>query len=171
MARQQQGRFRQMTNDIDAKIVKLLQKHYREYEASRPFLDWLASRTNDAAETSVDRMMQMGQLSRSDAVWLGKKLEEYGCSVFISGRKGYKSRVAWEYSLRSVGKAAIGKSQVLEELDPDIQADAIDQQALNPTVVAAEQDNELRISVDEAKRGLAATFGVPPSAIEITVRV
>ena len=144
-----------------------LRKLYREDGAAKAVLDWAASRTNDAAETSLDRLMQMAQIGRSEAVELARTLDETGCGEFIVGRKGWKSRIRWTYSLRSLGSAAQGQTAELKEIDPEVAEDAVDQQQ---PPQPADVPGDRGLTIAEAKRGLATMFGVNPEAIEIIIR-
>ena len=157
-----------MNKRIDERLVTELRKLYREDGAAKAVLDWAAGRTNDAAETSLDRLMQMAQIGRSEAVELARTLDEIGCGEFIVGRKGWKSCIRWTYSLRSLGWAAQGQTAELKEIDPEVAEDAVDQQ--QPPPAAADAPGDRGLTIAEAKRGLATMFGVSPEAIEIVVR-
>jgi len=155
-----------MNKKIDGRLVAELRQLYREDGAARALLDWAARRTNDSAETSLDRVMRVAQIGRSEAVDLARTLGEIGCGEFIVGRKGWKSRIRWSYSLVSLGLAAQGQTAELKEVDPELAEDAVDQQ--QPLTGDAPGDRALTIA--EAKRGLAATFGVSPDSVDIVIR-
>src|SRR6266581_3345598 len=87
-----------MNKKIDGRLVTELRQLYRQDGAARALLDWAARRTNDSAETSLDRVMRVAQIGRSEAVELARTLGEIGCGEFIVGRKGWKSRIRWSYS-------------------------------------------------------------------------
>jgi len=116
-----------MVTSIGKDVVDRIRELYKEDETSRSFFDWAASRVNDSAETSLDRMTQKLGLGRADVVSLAKQLEDAQCGRFIVGRKGAKSRVKWFYSLRSLGHAAKGDINDLEDIDPEIVDEAADQ--------------------------------------------
>ncbi len=155
-----------MNKKIDERLVTELRKLYREDGAARVLLDWAARRTNDAAETSLDRLMRVAQIGRSEAVELVRTLDEIGCGEFIVGRKGWKSRIRWSYSLVSLGLAAQGQTTELKLVDPELAEDAVDQQ--QPLTSDALGDRPL--TIPEAKRALAATFSVSPESIDIIIR-
>jgi len=154
-----------MNAHIDDRLVLELRKLHKERDSARTLLDWAASRTNDAAETSVERLMQMARVGRPEAVELARVLEEIGCGEFIVGRKGWKSRMRWSYSLRSLGKAAQGQTAQLEDVDPELVEDAVDQPP--PTTGMG---TERPLTIAEAKRRLAVSFGIHPEAIDIVIR-
>jgi len=155
-----------MNKHIDERLVSELRNFYRDDEGGKALFDWAAGRTNDAAETSLERLMQVTQITRSEAVELARALNEIGCGDFLVGRKGWKSRIRWTYSLRSLGQAAQGHTTELKEVDPEVTGDAVDQQQ----PLANETRGERPLTIIEAKRGLAAMFGVNPEAIDIVIR-
>lgn len=156
-----------MNRKVDRSLNNAIRSVYEEIEGGRIFLDWAAARTNDAAETSIDRMTQVADISRFQAIELAKALCAAGCGEYIIGRKGWKTRVRWSFSLRSIGKAATGETVELEELDPELVEDVSDQ--LGGGSIDGGGTSQ-PLSIAEAKRRLAETFGVLPEAIEITVR-
>jgi hypothetical protein len=156
-----------MNKGIDNhRLMTELQELYQKDTAARTLLDWAAGRTNDAAETSIDRLMHVTGIGRSEAVELSRIFDEIGCGEFVIGRKGWKSRIRWQYSLINLGEAAQGRTTELKKADPELTADVVDQQ--QPLTSDAPSDRALTIA--EAKRGLAAGFGVAPESIDITIR-
>ena len=155
-----------MNANIDKNMEIAIREVYQEDENAKAFFDWAAERKNDAAETSIDRISQVANISRQQANELAKSLSDAGCGEYVIGRRGWKTRVRWDYSLRSLGKAAKGEDVELEEVDPELEADVSDQVA-NLTQDGVEGQ---RMSIADAKRRLAETFGVSPEAIEITIR-
>jgi NAD-dependent DNA ligase len=156
-----------MNKDIEDHKIAGLRELYQLTPAARAVFDWAASRTNDAAETNLDRIMQKTQVSRSEAVDMARRLDDLGCGVFVVGRKGAKSRIRWNYSLKSMGQAAQGHTDSLDELDSDVAEDVVDQQLISTTEPSI---GDVTLTIPEAKRQLALAFGVTPEAIEITIR-
>jgi hypothetical protein len=156
-----------MDKRVDDRLVTELRRLYSEDDAAKRFWDWAAGRTNDAVETSVERLMQMAQIGRSEAVELARAFDEIGCGEFIVGRKGWKSRIRWARSLRSLGRAAQGKTAKVDEIDSEIAEDVVSQP---PPPAGGELSAGRPLTIAEAKRGLAATFGVSPEAIDIIIR-
>jgi hypothetical protein len=152
---------------MDTEITKRVRLLYEADDKAKGLFDWLASRTNDVAETSIERICGMVDLERWQAIELAKSLAAISICDFIVGRKGWKSRVRWHYSVRSLGQAARGEAVKIEEIDPELAEEAADQQLVSEET---EPKQEVGLSLAEAKRGLAVTFGVKPEAIEIIIR-
>ena len=152
-----------MNNHIGDKLQKEVRALYKSDERIQAFFVWAANRANDAAETSVDRISQVANASYAEARAFAKELCEIGCGEFIIGRKGWKSRIRWEVSLRSLGKAAKGDADTIDTIDPELAEDVADQQANS-------SDAGSVLTIAEAKRRLALALGVKLEAIEITVR-
>src|SRR5437868_192897 len=103
-----------MNGRIDGEIVNKIKALYETDPVAKGLFDWLANRTNDVAETSVDRICQMVDVDRYQAIDLARILADIGVCDFIVGRKGWKSRVRWRYSVSSLGFAAKGQSEQIE---------------------------------------------------------
>jgi hypothetical protein len=116
-----------MVDNIQKNILEEIRALYQEDEVAQRFFDWVAERKNDSAETSLDRIASRLNLHRSEAVVLAKQLDNAKCARFILGRKGAKSRMQWAYSLRSLGMAAKGRIDQLDDVDPDIAAESAEQ--------------------------------------------
>jgi len=157
-----------MNGRMDSEIVKKIRALYDSDETAKNLFDWLAGRINDVAETSIDRICSMLELERYQAVELAKALASMGVCDFIVGRKGWKSRVRWRFSVRSLGEAAKGESANIAAIDPELAEEVADQQPGGEEI--PEVKPEVGLTLAEAKKGLAIAFGVDPEAIEITVR-
>lgn len=148
-------------------LVPELRRMYLDDPAARRFWDWAAARVNDAAETSIDRIMSVAQIDRSEAVELGRRFDDAGVGEFIVGRKGWKSRVRWARSLCGLGKAAQGQVEQVDDVDPELVEESADHH-----LFPSDPDEAVGkpLTIMEAKRGLAAKFGVSPDKIEIIIR-
>lgn len=149
-------------------LVEKLRSFYAVNEAARAFFDWAAQRQRNASETSLEAIEYRTGMDHSQAVTLGRNLSDIGICEFVSGRKGYKTRLRWHFSLSLIGLAAKGQKDVLsEELEEDWDGvDAVDADESNSDV-----SESLRpLTIPEAKRRLAITLDVDPSLIEITVK-
>jgi len=153
---------------MDTEIVRKIRALHESDERAKKLFDWLSARTNDVAETSIDRICAMVDIARYEAVELAKTLAVIGVCGFIVGRKGWKSRVRWRYSVKSLGEAAKGESAEIEEIDPELEEEA-DQQIV-VVEEPAEVPPETGLTLAEAKRGLAITFGVQPDDIQIIIK-
>lgn len=156
-----------MANHIAKALADDLKVLYGRDATARAFFDWAAERKNDAAETSVDRISQIINDSYSEARELAKRLCEIGAGEFIIGRKGWKSRISWKFSLRSLGQAARGTAE-LQEVDQDLIEETRDQ----VESISAQETPILskRLTISDAKRRLAESLGVSPESIEIIIK-
>jgi hypothetical protein len=160
-----------MNRHIEGHTVDQVRAVYLEDDIAQRFFEWAAGRSYDAAETSIDRMAAMARADRWETIRLARRLDEIGCGKFVAGRKGWKSRMVWSFSLKSLGEAAQGKSTDLKELDPEVAEDAADQQQITAAGHSnAEPIDEGHFTIGEAKRRLAESLGINPEAIEITIR-
>ena len=140
---------------------------YENDEAASTLFKWAVERQNDASQTPIDRLEQMG-IDRRKAIELARELERLGYAKFIMGRRGSRSRIEWKASLKNIGRAATGEAAFLEGRTPESAveiADPMDRQKEQAGTADVET-----LSIAEAKRRLAASLGVAPEAIEITVR-
>ena len=112
------------SEEIDRRVGERLRRLYGRDDPARQFFEWAAQRTNDAAQTSVERLAQKTGLDRRAAIEFARALEDIGCGEFIVGRRGAKSRIAWRYSLISIGEAAAGRTEKPEPLDTELQEEA-----------------------------------------------
>ncbi len=155
-----------MTNDLDKDVIKAIRALYKSNPQAQALFDALAIRKKDASETSVDNISNTLNITRGDAVDLARALGETGCGRFLVGRKGWKSRFEWEYSVISLGQAAAGESADLEKaVDPVPEVDDDEKPAIQPALTSRS------ITISEAKQMLAASLGVSVENIEITVKV
>lgn len=101
--------------------LKALRKLYQSRSSAKAVFDYWAQRDNNSAQTTVDRLLaalrQQGtEVPRRDLVDLFRALDAAHCGKFVIGRKGKKSRFEWEASLTSVGRAAAGEHDEVEEI-------------------------------------------------------
>lgn len=153
-----------MDRSVSQDIIASLKEMYETDEAAKTFFDWAAIRRNDATSTSIDLLAQKADTDPRGAREIAKQLAEIGCGDFIVGRRGAKSRIVWSVSLRSIGKAAAGKSREIDPVDSELFEDSVDLNDGSSGVTAS------TLTIAEAKLRLAASLGVRPEAIEITVR-
>lgn len=145
-----------------------LRELFEEDPGAREFLKWASERQNDAARTSIDRLEQKAGVDRRKAIELAKQFDRLGCGRYIIGRRGAPSRIEWTFSLKSIGRAAVGETAALEKVDPELVAESADLVDLAKEDAGSAESG--RLSIAEAKRRLAITLGVNPEAIEITIR-
>jgi hypothetical protein len=152
-----------MANDIAHDTILELRTMFRDDPAARALFEWAAARKNDASETSIAYLAQRAETTEANATKLARRLDELGCGEYIVGRRGGTSRIVWDYSLKSIGKAAKshqGESAVLEPKDPDLAAESVEDRG----------SAEAPLTIAQAKKRLAIALGVSPESIEIVVR-
>lgn len=103
--------------------VKTLKALYASDPAAKAILDEFASRQRNQQATKLEqlryRLNNAGVgVAKSDVIRILRKLDELGCGDFRTGRKGHPTRFLWKYDLVSVGKAAAGGTQAIEEIQP-----------------------------------------------------
>ena len=151
-----------MQSNVASETVAGLRKMFATDDAARKFFLWAANRQNDATQTSIDYLAAKAGADRKRALEIAKELEELGCGTFMVGRRGAKSRIIWDASLKSIGSAAAGTSPEVQSLDPELKAETND--------LKDESGQGLSLTIPEAKKRLAETLGITPNAIEIIVR-
>ncbi len=153
-----------MTNDFHPATVQAIQDLYESDADARKLFDWTASLKKDAAETTLERIVDVLGISRKSAVALAQKLEEAECGRFIVGRKGSHSRFEWHYSRVSLGQVAAGETEKIEPVSSDLATEAEDEAAI------AAVTGEKPLTIASAKAMLALSLGVQPEQIEITIK-
>src|SRR5215217_3712849 len=151
-----------MGNEFNDDIVRVLQAMYKADGVARRLFDWVASRKNDASETTIDRFSAKLGINRGEAVALAKKIEAAGCGEFLVGRRGSKSRFVWAYSCISLGQAAAGESTDLEAVTDAV----IDEEDFDVTdnEIESPQPSAPALTIAEAKRQLAHSLGIDQSS-------
>lgn len=107
-------------SSLNLKAIKAL---YSADPTAKSVLDEFASRQRNQQKTKLDQLLlRLGNAGkaapRAEVINVLRKLDEYGCGKFIAGRKGHPTRFEWQYDLVSVGKAAAGGTQSIEEIQP-----------------------------------------------------
>src|ERR1700676_5466445 len=106
-----------MNGVIESDKVGMIHHLYTEDEVARRFLDAAAARVNDATETKVERAATIARVSESEIRRVFREFQRMGLGALIQGRKGHKTRFVWDYSLRSIGRAATNQAKSLENID------------------------------------------------------
>lgn len=116
------GTLAQMSHNQSKSVnyAKLLQL-YKGSPAARSVLDHLASRERNWRTTTVDRIhanviQDNPSVSRADLISVFRELESCGCGTFKTGRKGHASRLEWHVQMVSVGRAAAGETDRVEQM-------------------------------------------------------
>lgn len=117
----------------DAVDFKSLRELYRTDNAARHVFDHFASRERNWRSTSVDTIQSnvnsnSAEVSRGEVISVFRQLEEAGCGTFKTGRKGWPSRFEWDVQMVSVGQAAAGETDDVQDMtdeDNGEQTDAL----------------------------------------------
>jgi hypothetical protein len=99
-----------VSEQVDSQSARKL---YAANACARAILDQFASRQQDRAEVTVDRLLQLlaaegHEISRRDIIGTLRKLQEIGAGAFVVGRKGQQSRFVRAVNLADLGKLARG---------------------------------------------------------------
>ncbi|KQQ72942.1 hypothetical protein ASF70_15840 [Rhizobium sp. Leaf321] len=165
-----------MNAKVSNTILKNIRQLYKENDRATILFDAMASRRKDTGTTSIDHLSKSLGISRGEAVSFARVLETAGCGSFLVGRRGQKSRFVWAYSPISLGKAALGEDDEIEDIDSTVAAVEDDEEEMDDahTADAAPVLSSARkfpnITISEAKAALAESLGVPITSVEITVR-
>ncbi len=135
-------------------MIEALRNLYQRNKAAKALLDYFAKRQKNMRETSVRRLEQALReegvlLSRAEIIDVLKELGALKVGRFISGRRGWESRFAWNFGLGSVGRAAAGNTRQLERITDDAESD-LDE--------PAEDDTE----IEDLSDALTHTFRLRP---------
>jgi hypothetical protein len=113
--------------------LKALKALYGSDPAAKAVLDEFASRQRNQQTTKLEQLLfrlnnaGIG-VAKGDVIRVLRKLDEFGCGDFRTGRKGHPTRFEWKYDLVSVGKAAAGGTHPVEEIRPTVDQDNGDEQ-------------------------------------------
>jgi biotin operon repressor len=140
-------------------VIKAARWLYGKNPLARQLFDLNAQRERDATSTSVDVIERKLDISRADAIELARELEEANCGVFKRGRRGWSSRLQWNYSCIVLGKVAAGESIPLKKPENPQEDEE-----------AEEIDSNEGMTIPEAKSALAKHLGISVEQIEINIR-
>ncbi len=98
-----------MIKILDADLSDKLKRIYTSNKGAKALLDSFATRKRDVAETSVRRAAQLANMDYIEILKTLRELAQAGAGEFKVGRKGLKSRIVWEYGVRSLAAAALGE--------------------------------------------------------------
>ena len=106
-----------MNGSIKNNVISILGSLYRDDPSAKAILDYFSTRKKAMRVSSVDRIGYKSKVAYPEVVRVFKELASAGCGTFRNGRKGYKSRMEWEYSLVSLGEVAKGEAVIPELID------------------------------------------------------
>jgi hypothetical protein len=99
--------------------VKQLQALNATSKAASAFFEQASARQRHQTETLVRRAAEVCHVEYWQMKEVFQKLAEMGIGTYITGRRGFESRVRWLYGLRSIGRAARGEQQALVSLQDE----------------------------------------------------
>jgi hypothetical protein len=112
-----------MNGIADTKLIDGIRALSSDDEAADRLFTAFSERKNDASETTVRRAAQIANADYGAMVKIFRKLEDLGAGRFIPGRHGYESRIAWTYSIRSLGQISTGRSSTPQAVPSDALVD------------------------------------------------
>lgn len=80
------------------------------------FFEHAQDRAYAVRSTTVDRIMGIADIGRNEALEFARNLSSAKVGTLKLGRRGGKSRLDWTYTLASIGRVALGKSEELERI-------------------------------------------------------
>ena len=93
--------------------TEMLKALYKTSAPAAKILVHFANRRKDRKTVEVDRLQEiLPDVARGEIIDVLKKLDDLKIGRFLVGRRGAVSRFEWDFSLRSVGKAAMGEGTV-----------------------------------------------------------
>jgi len=147
-------------------LLSALRHLYKNNDWARAIFDRLAARKNSPSSTTIEQWTHLLGVSQSEAISYAKQLEEAGCGRYIVGRRGGTSRFEWAYNAISIGQVASRQADDLIDLDEVKAKETKAEEAASDMPAEAPR----KLTIDEAKEGLARTFGVKPEQIEIIIK-
>lgn len=141
--------------DVNSVNVGELRRLYSDNPVARAFLDHAARRERDQSETTVDRILVLlraegHRFDRRDIIRVFQYLADLGCGQFVTGRRGWPSRLVWSAGMTSIGRVAAGTdgSEQIALISPDENGDeestpAVDNGVETKTVPEDSESEEL----------------------------
>ena len=119
-----------MNSDIQNDVVKGLRELNQKGGIYSAAFDWMGSFQRSPSVTNMERLARELNISEAEARDLARELEEIGCGEVVLGRRQHKTRIVWEYSLRSMGNAAKGATKNLASSTEEQEDEAISVQGM-----------------------------------------
>jgi hypothetical protein len=141
-----------------ATIIKRLRAaNSSGWRANQDFFEWAISLKATPRETTYEDLQSVLKLNRNEMLGYAADIEAAGIGKRIVGRRKFKSRIRWIYTLRSVANAARGLSDTLEPVsDNNFPATAGPNELISSTGRPDEADH-----VFQRRRDRRVTFRLP----------
>ena len=99
-----------MNKLTETQLAEKLQNLFTESEIARDLFEAFSRRIKDSKQTTVERAANIVSCEYVEMRDIMMRLGDMGVGEYIMGRKGHPSRIAWNYSIRSLGEVAAGTS-------------------------------------------------------------
>ena len=150
-----------MNGNIRNNTISILTALYRDDPSAKAILDYFSTRKKAMRVSSVDRIGYKSKVAYAEVVRVFKELANAGCGQFLNGRKGYKSRMEWEYSLVSLGLVAKGEAAIPEPIDLSSLDEEEDDLVAMPADDVEDEDGMLS-HVFQLRQDMPLHFNLPP---------
>jgi len=137
---QTQAKYREAGPETEAEVpdtsadevdLEKLKRFYNSDTVAQRFLEHAASRQRNQSKTNVDRALQIlrndgHDVTRRQIISVFQSLEDCGCGQFVKGVRGWPSRFVWSTAMISVGRAATGEQEEVEQLAEEMTEPAVE---------------------------------------------
>ena len=144
-----------MNHVIENNLAKTLKNMNNSDVSAKAIFEQFFKRQKDAQVSNVDRVAEVVGIDRSEVIRIFKLLDNNGCGHFIAGRRGGKSRMEWDKSIRSIANASKGNTQLVTKIDDAAIENDIEVSASQNTLKLIKHQINLRSD-------MAVEFLLPP---------
>ncbi|MBB2696130.1 UNVERIFIED_ORG: hypothetical protein GGI66_000773 [Rhizobium esperanzae] len=149
-----------MNGNIRNNTISILRSLYRDDPSAKAILDYFSTRKKAMSVSSVDRIGFTSKVAYAEVVRVFKELANAGCGQFRNGRKGYKSRMHWDYSLVSLGLVAKGEAAIPEPIDLS-SVDEEEDDFADVVIAEAEREDGTLPHAFQLRPDMTLHFGLP----------
>lgn len=107
-----------MNGQVSNMIAHEVKRLYREDHAAEALFDWFSTRERNPSETTAERASSQADVEYKDIIRVFRELETIGCGKVLMGRKGFSTRIKWDYKVLNLAKVAQGEDVEIVEIDP-----------------------------------------------------
>lgn len=124
---------------LGPELINKLHEMYDDDEVARELFDSFAKRQRDVEETTVENAARLCRREYSEVRPVLQQIAQTGAGTFRIGRRGSKSRIIWEYSLKSIGRAARGEGELQPMDEAHAESECDDDQLVTHTFMLRER--------------------------------
>lgn len=106
-----------MSQEVDNVISTQIRTLYQEDEIAKSLFDWLSGRERNSTETTAQRASEQADCEYDQIVRVFRLLEMMGCGRLIFGRRGFQTRMRWDYKIIELAKIARGENGSVTRID------------------------------------------------------